>query len=64
MTTREYLASLKNLGLTPASNETAERLGVSKRQAQRYAAGAPIPVPIAKLLRALRELDLHEVTRR
>ena len=40
MTTEQYLAALKKLGLTPASKATAKALGLSLRQCQRIAAGA------------------------
>ncbi len=50
MTTHQYLAALKKLGLTPAGKATAEALGLSLRQCQRIAAGARVPEPVAKLL--------------
>lgn len=50
MTTEDYLATLKTLGLTPHAKATASMLGVTLRTAQNYAAGSPIPEPIAKLL--------------
>jgi hypothetical protein len=53
MTTNQYLAALKKLGLTPASKATAATLGLSVRQCQRFAAGAPIPETIAILLRLM-----------
>ena len=53
MTTAQYLAALRKLGLTPSSKLAAEALGVSLRQAQYYAAGRPIPAPVAKLLRLM-----------
>jgi hypothetical protein len=50
MTTAEYRAALNKLGLTIVSS--AEHLGVSHRQSQRYASGAsPVADPVAKLLR-------------
>lgn len=55
MTTAAYLKALKKLSLTPASNATAAALGVTVRQCQRYAAGDPVPEPIAKLLRLMIE---------
>lgn len=51
MTTNQYLAALKKLGLTPSGKDTARALGLSLRQCQRIAAGAPIPDTLAKLLR-------------
>lgn len=55
MTTHQYLAALKKLGLTRAGKATAETLGLTLRQCQRYAAGDPVPEPIAKLLRLMIE---------
>jgi hypothetical protein len=55
MTTKQYLAALKKLGLSPAGKPTAQALGVSLRQIQYYAAGKPIPEPIAIILRLLLE---------
>lgn len=51
-TTESYLAALAELGLQPASRATAAALGLSVRQCQRIAAGAPraIPGPIGRLL--------------
>lgn len=57
MTTLQYLAALKRLSLTPAGKATAEALGVSLRQCIRYAHGAPIAEPVAKLLRLLVERE-------
>lgn len=52
MTNEQYRQCLADLNLTPASQRTARALGVSVRQAQRFHAGfAPIPEPIALLLR-------------
>lgn len=53
MTTKQYLAALKTLGLTTSGNATAQALGLSLRQCQRIAAGAPVPEPVAILLRLL-----------
>src|SRR5207244_5034554 len=51
MTTKQYLAALKKLGLTPHGIRTAKVLGQSHRQVQRFAAGeAPIPEPVALLI--------------
>lgn len=57
MTTKQYLAALKSLGLKPSGKATAEILGLSLRQCQRIAAGeSAVPGPLAKLL--------HEYLRR
>ena len=50
MTTKQYLAALKKLELTPASKRTAALLGIGLRQAQNYAAGAEVSQPVALLL--------------
>ena len=56
MTTKQYLAALKKLGLTPASLTTAASLGLSLRQCQRIASGeSQVPGPVALLL----EMYLH-----
>jgi hypothetical protein len=50
MNAKEYLKSIKTLGLSIVG--AAPVLGISRRQAQRIAADAcPVPDPIAKLLR-------------
>ena len=50
MTTDEYRAALETLGLSIVGS--AEHLGLSRRQSQRYANGAtPVADPVAKLLR-------------
>jgi hypothetical protein len=50
MTTKEYRAALNELGLSIVGS--AEHLGVSHRQSQRYANGtSPVADPVAKLLR-------------
>jgi hypothetical protein len=50
MTTTEYRAALDTLGLSIVGS--AEHLGLSRRQSQRYANGAtPVADPVAKLLR-------------
>jgi hypothetical protein len=51
MTTKQYLAALKKLGLTPSGKATAAALGLTVRQCQRYAAGQAIPQTVALLLR-------------
>jgi hypothetical protein len=53
VTTRQYLAALKRLGLTPAGQATAAALGVTVRQCQRYAAGEAVTETVAILLRLL-----------
>lgn len=50
MTKKQYLDALKKLGLTPAGKDTAQALGLSLRQCQRFAAGTPVPGPVAKLI--------------
>jgi len=50
MTTKQFHAALKRLGLSTASQRTAKALGVSVRRCQGYAAGAVVPNPIARLL--------------
>ena len=50
MTAAEYRAALNKLGLSIVAS--AEHLGVSHRQSQRYANGtSPVADPVAKLLR-------------
>jgi hypothetical protein len=50
MTTEEYRAALNKLGLSIVGS--AEHLGLSPRQSQRYADGtSPVADPVAKLLR-------------
>lgn len=58
MTTKQFLAALRMLELTPYA--AAEPLGISLRQAHRYAAGAPVPPTVAKLLRLYLEHGLPE----
>lgn len=59
MTNRQYLNALHKLDLTPASQATAETLGLSLRQCQRIAAGeSKVPEPVAKLLRLMIRLEL------
>ncbi len=50
MTTKQYLAALRKLDLTPASQATAAAIGLSVRRCQAIAAGAPVPGPVALLL--------------
>ena len=50
MTTEEYRAALNKLGLSIVAS--AEHIGLSHRQSQRYANGtSPVADPVAKLLR-------------
>lgn len=61
MTTEQYLRALKKLGLTPSGKATAEALGVSVRQCQKYAAGEVlVPPTVAKLLAMYLEHGLPE----
>ncbi len=56
MTTKQYKAALKKLGLTPYARATAKVLGLSLRQCKRLAAGSsPIPGPVDRLLWVLVE---------
>ncbi len=50
MTTKQYIAALKKLGLTPAAQATGDALGLSVRQCQRIAAGSQVPETLALLL--------------
>lgn len=51
MTVKQYLAALKKLGLTPSGKATAEALGLTVRQCQRFASGEQdVPRPIVLLL--------------
>jgi hypothetical protein len=59
MTSKQYLAALHKLGLSPSGKATAEALGLSLRQCQRIAAGeSAVPEPVAKLLRVMIRLEL------
>jgi len=49
MTAQQFRGALKRLGLSIYAGGPA--LGLSLRQAQRIAAGSPVPRPVAKLLR-------------
>ena len=58
MTAAEYRAALNKLGLSIVSS--AEHLGVSHRQSQRYANGtSPVADPVAKLLRLAIRIGLR-----
>ena len=61
MTTSQYLAALRKLGLTPASKRTAAVLGLSLAQIKRYAAGDNVPGPVARLLAAYLAHGLPEL---
>ena len=50
MTTKQYLAALNQLGLTPYARATQVALGLSARQLARLATGENITQPIALLL--------------
>lgn len=51
MNSKQYLAALRRLGLTKASQHTAARLGLSVGQCQKIAAGrAPVTEQLALLL--------------
>ena len=56
MTTAQYRAALKKLGLTQA--QATEFLGVSTRMSNAYANSAVVPVAIARLLRLMIRLKL------
>lgn len=51
MTSAQYRKLLDRLGLSIVG--AAPVLGISPRQAQRYAAGDPIPGPVSKLLKII-----------
>lgn len=56
MTAAEYSKALRALDW--AVVDAAPHLGVSRRQAQRFASGeSPIPGPVARLIRLLLERD-------
>ena len=60
MTTKQYLAALKHLGLSTYGKATAEALGVTVRQLGRYASGEnAIPDTLARLLEALIKLQAN-----
>jgi hypothetical protein len=61
MTTKQYLAALKLLGLTPSGRATAQALGLSLRQCQRIAAGeSEVPGSVAKLIEAYQRHGLPQ----
>lgn len=53
MTSGEYRAAIKRLGLEWGSNEAAKMLGIGKEACKRYASGMPIPKEIATALELL-----------
>lgn len=58
MSREEYLNALKELGLRHASQLTSAKLGVSLRQAQKYASGkARVPKSIALLIQCYLEIN-------
>lgn len=56
MTNAQYRNLLETLGLNVV--EAGRVLGISPRQAQRYAANDAIPAPIAKLVRLMVENNI------
>ena len=56
MTNAQYRKLLEHLGLNIV--EAGRVLGISPRQAQRYAAKDAIPAPIAKLVRLMAEYNI------
>ena len=61
MTNAQYRKLLKHLDLN--AQEAGRVLGVSRRQAQRYATDDAIPAPVAKLMRlmAMYKIDPEHV---
>jgi DNA-binding transcriptional regulator YiaG len=58
MTPDQFRKALRKLGLTPSSKRSAQALGVTVRQCQRWASGEnKVPPAIVKLLAALAELQ-------
>ena len=57
MTKSQFRNALDDLGLT--QGEAAEWLGINIRTVHGYANGAPIPEPLAKLLRLCVRLKLR-----
>ena len=53
MTKKQYLDSLKKLGLTPYSKATMAALGLKMRQLTRYASGTSKPTQTIELLLAM-----------
>ena len=62
LTTRQYLAALRSLGLGPASKRTAALLGLSLPSIQRIAAGRQdVPAPVVRLLAMYQQHGLPTV---
>lgn len=60
MTPKQFDAAVAKLGLSVYASAPA--LGISLRQAQRYSSGeSPIPIVVAKLLRAMILLGTTEI---
>jgi hypothetical protein len=58
MTTKQYLAALKNLRLHPHGVQTRKALGLEARQLARLAAGTTAPSPmLQRLLQCLQMLE-------
>jgi len=57
MTTKQYLAILRKLGLLPYGQSTAIKLGVGISTLSNYAVGEHIPTQTAQLLRALLKIQ-------
>lgn len=57
MTANQYRTALEKMGLSQEA--AAEFLGIGLRTSHGYANGAPIPEPIAKLLRLMVRLELN-----
>jgi hypothetical protein len=53
MTTEEYLAALKQIGLTPCGIKTSQILGLGIRQLHRLAHGYPVSKRTSQLIRVL-----------
>jgi hypothetical protein len=61
MTTKQYLAALKKLRLTPSGKATAQAFGLTVRQCQRIASGeAEVSPMLSKLIGAYLEHGLPE----
>lgn len=56
MSKKEYCAALDKFGMSIVG--AAPVLGISRRQAQRFAAGATVSKPVAKLLKLMVKHDL------
>ena len=60
MTNHQYRTILEKLGLNTETG--GNMLGLSRRQAQRYAKDATIPKPVGKLLLLMELLDIPRRT--